>query len=811
MQKSFFFSVPQIPYALVILTYIFGVTFTPNLLALDTNASKFMALAALNLLAVGVLLAKREVRLELKDMSRFFHAKPGLAYAGFLVVSLLSFTQSVNITESVLHFSKLFSVFSAVFILWVIFFRDLRYIQPVVFVMALLLLFDSLSVFYGIGLFIQGKLDCISSIKTVYSNKNILASAIFVKLPFSLWLIVFGNHWQRSTGWIALTAGMLATFFMATRSFYLGLVVLSFAFLIYNAVCFFRDGNRRHLRISVFYICALLFSLLLYSWAQSNLYPALDSRYTDDVKTRLSSIQENPGENPRIESWRWTLELIKDNPVLGVGSGNWKILILKHENQESTDFKYHYKAHNDFLEKTAETGLVGGALFLMIFVFTGGNFLRSFADKDGVANHFHAGLFLAASGLACYAVDAFFNFPADRPEILLLFSIYLAVGIAASSKKNRPEDNIAGGNDAATGMQKVLQQRVKDQSARSGATPSPLPVSCFTVGTGIVLVCVFVLMGCVFWVLYGNYESSRLQRVAGQEIISGRLKTPSDFFVGKFPDIPDISAWGESISSVKARYLLEEGKNSEVIGLLENEHGNPWDSRREFLMAMAFFNKGMPEPAFHYSKKAYQLKPFFFPNIHLLATLLDQQGRQEEIFPIFKRYLEREKGNPEAWVYTATIYREAGETEKAWDLLEEAKKNHPENKLVKDHHQQVHYDKFIAPFKEAFSVAVDFYNKKRYDAALIALNAYIDDVPENPDAFRMRAFTKYYLHKYESGIDDINHFFDIHGKDPSLLNLRGVCLGIGNDIEAACLDFEAAMQMGSEKGKMNYERFCGGE
>jgi len=164
-------------------------------------------------------------------------------------------------------------------------------------------------------------------------------------------------------------------------------------------------------------------------------------------------------------------------------------------------------------------------------------------------------------------------------------------------------------------------------------------------------------------------------------------------------------------------------------------------------MAMAFFNKGMPEPALHYSKKAYQLKPFFFPNIHLLATLLDQQGRQEEIFPIFKRYLEREKGNPEAWVYTATIYREAGETEKAWDLLEEAKKNHPENKLVKDHHQQVHYDKFIAPFKEAFSVAVDFYNKKRYDAALIALNAYIDDVPENPDAFRMRAFTKYYLHK----------------------------------------------------------------
>jgi putative inorganic carbon (hco3(-)) transporter len=57
----------------------------------------------------------------------------------------------------------------------------------------------------------------------------------------------------------------------------------------------------------------------------------------------------------RLDAWTWSIELIKEKPVLGVGVGNWKVDILKHENQKNAGFIYLYKAHNDFLETAAET------------------------------------------------------------------------------------------------------------------------------------------------------------------------------------------------------------------------------------------------------------------------------------------------------------------------------------------------------------------------------------------------------------------------------------------------------------------------
>jgi putative inorganic carbon (hco3(-)) transporter len=620
----------DIPFGFLILAYIFIVTFTPNWMALDTNAPKFWTLSLVNIMGFLLLVSNKSVRQDNNALYGFFHSSLGLVYAGFLLVSLLSFTQSINILESVLHFAKLFSVFSAVYILTAILMRDLRYVKMIVAVMTLLLLFDAFSVFYYINKFIGGEVARISDIKTVYSNKNILASSIFVKLPFSIWMMMFGQKIWKRIGWIAFASGVLATFFMATRAFFLGLLVLSLAFLAYKILLYFRQKEIRHLRLAGSYIGAIALAFLIFTVVQRNLYPEAGSRHTQGVGEQLASIREfDRSASLRLDSWKWSLKLIKSNPLLGVGSGNWKVAILEHENKENPGFIYLYKAHNDFLENTAEKGIPGGLLFLAIFVLAGWNFMRYYRKKADEPDDLYAALFLAAAGLAFYAVDAFFNFPADRPEILLLFALFLSTGIASAFKQKDSETAVAG-------LRKI-------------------PAKSISIG-------VLLLMGVFSWILYQNFQSTKHQRIVYQEIMAGRLMSPADRIVGHFPNIPEISIWGESIGAIQARYLLNEDKDREVIDLLADDHSNPYDGRREFFLATAYNNLEEYDSAMYYAEKAYEVKPYYLRNIHLLTTLLEKEDRLDEIPGYLDAFLEKEKRNRQAWLIATTFLSETGES-----------------------------------------------------------------------------------------------------------------------------------------------------
>ncbi len=790
----------QIPPALIVLGYIVVVTFTPNWMALDTNATKFMTLSMLNLVSFLYLLSNRGIRQEPGMLLKFFSTNVGLVYTGFLVVTLLSFTQAINILESVLNFAKIFSVFSAVFILSVLLMRDLRLVKMILFVMTLLLIFDSVSVFYYINKFIQGDISRISDIKTVYSNKNILASSIFVKLPFALSMLMFDKGWRRWLGWIALFSGILATFFMATRTFYLGLILLSVVFLAYTVIHYFRKREKFYLRLAGSYLAALLLGLLLFSVVQQNLYPGArdrggrtGGRHTQPVTEQLATISWESGSRNRTNAWIWSVEIIKRNPLLGIGTGNWKINILEHENQENPGFIYLYKAHNDFLEKTAETGIVGGLLFISIFVLMGWSFIKQYrkrADDPGVL---YRALFLAASGLAFYAIDAFFNFPADRPEILLLWALYLSMGIAATIIQK--EESAA-----------EEQQQVGSNANKVAVVPSPSFRHPALAKLSAALV--IALMGVTIWILTINYQSSKLQRLIYQDIMAGELRQSSDQFMGHFPVIPNLSIWGESITSLKARYLMDEGQNRETIEVLIDDLSNPWDARREFFLAMAYNNLNEYDSATYFSEKAYHLKPYYFRNTHMLLTLLERKDREDEIPAIIDHYLEREKRTHQAWLYATGFYNRIGDIDKAWELIEEARRYMPRNSQIQQQYNFIYHQKFIEPNRPLFNEAMELYNANSFEAAVEKFDEYLEIVDRDPNAIRIRAFSHYRLENYEESLEDIERFFGIQEEDGALVNLRGVCKRELGDLEGACQDFEEAMRMGNSSGETNFRNFC---
>ncbi|MBU4342948.1 MAG: O-antigen ligase family protein [Candidatus Omnitrophica bacterium] len=70
----------------------------------------------------------------------------------------------------------------------------------------------------------------------------------------------------------------------------------------------------------------------------------------------------------RLNYWRTAIAVIKDNPLFGVGPGNFHEVFLKYKTGLSTDTRY---AHNIFLHHWAETGILGllGIVYLIISFF----------------------------------------------------------------------------------------------------------------------------------------------------------------------------------------------------------------------------------------------------------------------------------------------------------------------------------------------------------------------------------------------------------------------------------------------------------
>jgi O-antigen ligase/tetratricopeptide (TPR) repeat protein len=774
----------QLLFGLIVVAYIFIPTFTPNWKALDTNAPKFFTTALLNFLVFAILLFGGYLKKNPGFLSGFFRGSIGIVYSGFLMVSLISFTQSVNLLESVLQFTKIFTVFAAVFNLALILMRDLRLAKFIVMVITGLLIFDSIAVFYHINKFISGEIAAITDIKTVYSNKNILASAIYVKLAFALWLLVFEKGWLRIAGLVAFAFGVAATFFMATRTFYLGLLILYLIFISYNIALYIRYRQKRALWLTASSIGAIMIAFFAFTFVQQYMYPEHRGRHTQGILKQLSTLKnfETASRN-RSDAWRWSIDLIKEKPLLGIGSGNWKIEILKHENQQNPGFIYLHKTHNDFLETTAETGIIGGLLFLGIFIMILRHFIMHYMRKGDDPENLLQYLFLAAAGVGFYSVDAFFNFPADRPEILALFIIFVSTGIGAAYHQQHNTHK----NDNTEPAKDVFKKKWHTK----------------------ILAAVFIsLLSASAWILYVNFQSSKTQRIVYQEIMAGELKEPSVKIIAGFPFIPNVSIWGEPISTLKARYLIEEEKYEEAIAMLQPNYTSPWDARPEFYMAMAFNELKQYDSALYYFEIAARLKPNYFGNIYMAASLLERKGEDERAADYYENYLEKNKKDSQAWLVASNFFVKSGDFDKAYELINEAVRYHRRDTLIQKKQRFLEHKLFVETYNHIYRSGVQHYHNKEYRLALNAFDEYLEKVSEDANAFQMRSITYYYLDDHEKSIVDANRALEINPTNALLINLKGVCYRALDNLDVACDNFRESMELGNASGKANYERFC---
>lgn len=196
----------------------------------------------------------------------------------------------------------------------------------------------------------------------------------------------------------------LASFLTFSRGGYLGLLSGLVFFIILTFKSKFKKllNNLRNI--------AILISIFLFFIAFFIIPNPVSNRL-------LSSFNLTEGSNiGRLDTWHQSFEIIKQNPLLGVGIGNYSLAI-----KPSADYREPIYSHNTFLDIAAETGIINLFLWVSVFLIAIFSFTRDFIRRKN-----YLSLSLAAS-LFGFSVHSLFETAIFSVHVLPLIILILAL------------------------------------------------------------------------------------------------------------------------------------------------------------------------------------------------------------------------------------------------------------------------------------------------------------------------------------------------------------------------------------------------
>ena len=206
---------------------------------------------------------------------------------------------------------------------------------------------------------------------------------------------------------------------LGTRGAYLGVVILYVSYLLY---LFFIKKSKKF-KVKHFFI---VFSVLLITII-SNLFLA---EKNTNILTRAATISLNTEDgsvNQRIRYYKQGFNHFKNNPLIGVGVGNWKLKSIDYDKNDIIEFIVPYHAHNDLVQLLAELGILGALTYLFFIYFSIKKLFVSKIFKNKIN-------YLLLGSISVYFLDSMLNFPIARP-ISQLFLIAFICLINLYSKK----------------------------------------------------------------------------------------------------------------------------------------------------------------------------------------------------------------------------------------------------------------------------------------------------------------------------------------------------------------------------------------
>ena len=144
-------------------------------------------------------------------------------------------------------------------------------------------------------------------------------------------------------------------------------------------------------------------------------------------KRLISSFDLSEGSNQgRIETWKNSIEVVKNNPVLGVGLGGYSLEI-----KPSANYREPIYSHNIYLDIAAETGILNSLIWIGIILTAIFSFLRK-RENIGDLKYIYIAM---AAGLVAFSVHSLFETALFSARVLPLVIILFALS-ALNYEKN---------------------------------------------------------------------------------------------------------------------------------------------------------------------------------------------------------------------------------------------------------------------------------------------------------------------------------------------------------------------------------------
>jgi O-antigen ligase/tetratricopeptide (TPR) repeat protein len=740
-----------------------AIDFIPYTSGVDNVGIQYLFLALVNLIT-GIYLFRNPQFISKEYFGLLKKNYAIIAYLLFLTLCGLSIFVSSHYSLSIISFIQLLITFCLFINISILLYNRLHLINSIAFIFIILIFLQCV---FEIKKFIDitnsfSLSDAFRQIRGNTGNINIFAANLSTKIPFLLFGIFTFSKFKKWLSIVSLFLAALLILLTGSRASFLGLSIEAIVFIIF--LFKINSSNRINFRLLATIVIPLVFAYFTANLLMANAND--DSKRFQSVSNRASQIIEldDSSIDKRFSLWGNAVEITKNNPILGIGIGNWQIESIPYEKFIANDLFYSIHPHNDFLEIASETGILNGILFLLIFVFATFINIKRILKNDEPQIKVLSIITLLM--IITYGIDSVFNFPLHRPSMQYNLALILAFTLVNMPKINE--------------------------------------VNIFTFSKKGILILILVCAGTTFF-SYQLYQALLFENEINTDykLPEAEQTLTSTYIEANMPKYIKVNLSSVPFYELLGKYYLKEKQYEKANSCFNlSEKINPYSGNSDFFRNKIAQEKGLIDSAIIYSKRALETRPrneiYFYETINTAILKKDTT----DILKLHYNFIKY-RNVPKYWINTSSaLIISKCSYKKAVEFIDEGLKAFPNDASLIERRNSFEFDVLT---KKALRLE----NEKKHLAAIAIYHKILKKDRKNSTALQNMSTCYINLKNYKKAIYYLEKTLEFSTDNDGKFAFRlGVCYYSIENKEKGCSYLNIAVQKNYPNAANIRDKYC---
>jgi len=261
-------------------------------------------------------------------------------------------------------------------------------------------------------------------VSALFAHRNLYSQIILLSIPFSIASIIILRNIWRILAIISVPVSIGFIAILLTKTVWIAFLGSAFLTFILTIAIFYKQLKRK--KYSFWRIGSLFLIFIVILFLSAFLVSRISGKDILKQQTYWLKSTQFGSAKERLELWERSSEMAKENPWIGIGSGNWKIMIAKHGTKDmrsETGEVFFQRPHNDFIWVLSESGIIAMLSYILIFCIVLFYILRILKRTEDLHTRIYT--LMMFFFLTAYIAISLLSFPKERIEhtIFLILSI----------------------------------------------------------------------------------------------------------------------------------------------------------------------------------------------------------------------------------------------------------------------------------------------------------------------------------------------------------------------------------------------------